>query len=184
MPSKKSKKETLNDQSSDSNSKMKPQVQKELKITLNPDVKEKLIVLKEICREVALHLKKGRVECVYQSAVCQELQMKGISYTSEETIPILYKGKYVGMERIDVALNSYLDFIYEFKAVASDIKPEHIWQLVSYLNHKGYSYGAVVNFNQSVNKGLEIQFIVKKDSVWYLWDLEKEEGEVLMEYTL
>ena len=152
-------------------------------IPLEPCVKEKLLLLAEICKEVAAGLKKGRVECVYQAAVCQELQMRYIPFTAEETIPIMYKEKFVGIERIDVCIGSvFLDFLYEFKATGSEIKPENLWQVISYLNHKGYNYGAVVNFNQSVKGSLEIQFVVRKEGVWYLTDVEKEVGEVMVDY--
>ena len=155
---------------------------------LDPCVKEKLLILADICKEVASTLKKGRVEVVYQAAVCQELQMRHIPFTAEETIQILYKGKFVGIERIDVCIDpSFLPFIYEFKATSTDIKPENLWQVISYLNHKGYNYGAVVNFTQNVKGCLEIQFVVRfpkegREGVWYLVDPEKEVGEPLADY--
>ena len=151
-------------------------------LEIDMGVRDKLQILAGICREVAGGLKKGRVEGVYQNAVCQELQERHISYVAEETIPILYKGKFVGIERIDVCLTSWLDFIFEFKAVASDIRPEHLWQVISYLNQKGYNHGAVVNFNQSVKGDLQIQFVVKKGGEWFIYDLETDSGNRLEGY--
>jgi GxxExxY protein len=157
-----------------------------LPFPLDSGIKEKLMTLADICKEVARTLKKGRVEVVYQAAVCQELQMRHIPFVSEETIQILYKGKFVGIERIDVCIGeSFLGssgFVYEFKATSTDIKPENVWQVISYLNHKGYNYGAVVNFTQNVKGCLEIQFVVRKEGVWYLVDAEKEVGEVMADY--
>ena len=157
-----------------------------LPFPLEPCVKEKLIILADICKEVACTLKKGRVEVVYQAAVCQELQMRHIPFVSEETIQILYKGKFVGIERIDVCVDSSFlgssGFVYEFKATSTDIKPENVWQVISYLNHKGYDYGAVVNFTQNVKGSLEIQFVVRKNGIWHLVDVEKEVGEPLADY--
>ena len=150
---------------------------------LDPCVKEKLVILADICKEVARTLKKGRVEVVYQAAVCQELQLRHIPFVSEETIQILYKGKFVGIERIDVSIGeSFLPFVYEFKATSTDIKPENLWQVISYLNHKGYNYGAVVNFTQNVKGCLEIQFVIRKEGVWHLVDIDKEVGEPLADY--
>ena len=153
-------------------------------IEIPPEVKAKLHTLLQMCKEVASTLKKGRSECVYQNAVCQELQRHNISYVSEETIPIAYKGTFVGIERIDICLTNWLDFIFELKAVGSKICPEHLWQVISYLNYKGFSYGAVVNFNQSVKGSLEVQFVVKQDNTWYMYDVFTSAGKRMDDYAL
>ena len=147
-------------------------------------IQEKLQTLLQMCHEVASTLKKGRSECVYQNALCQELQQKGITYVSEETIPIHYKGVFVGIERIDICLTNWLDFIFELKAVGSKICAEHLWQVISYLNFKDFSYGCVVNFNQSVKGVLEVQFVVKSEGSWYIYDLATGSGKRMEDYSL
>ena len=147
-------------------------------------MKEKFQTILQLCKEVANGLKKGRSECVYQNAVCQELQQKGITYVSEETIPIAYKGTFVGIERIDICLTNWLDFIFELKAVGYKICPEHLWQVISYLNYKGFSYGAVVNFNQSVKGVLEVQFVVRENGCWYMYDILTGTGKKMEDYSL
>jgi GxxExxY protein len=156
-------------------------------ILLTEDVIKKFTKLTDLCKEVAGGLGKGHVEGVYQQALCFELQDAGVRYVSEETMPILYKGRPVGgghSQRLDVALLSYLPFIFELKAVSKPISPEHHWQLVRYLDYKKQPYGAVVNFNQSDKGSLEVQFIVKQDEVFYLYDIETGCGIELSDFGL
>ena len=103
------------------------EIQETIQINLPNEDIEKMKTIVEILHEVASILKKGRTECVYQNAILHELQDRNIHYTKEETIPILYKGKYVGQERLDIIIHVWLDIILELKAVATDIKPEHYW---------------------------------------------------------
>jgi GxxExxY protein len=156
-------------------------------IILTEDVRRKLSKLANLCKEVGGGLGKGHVEGVYQQALCFELQEANVRYVSEETMPILYKGRPVGgghSQRLDVALLTFLPFIFELKAVSKPIAPEHHWQLVRYLDYKKQPYGAVVNFNQSDKGSLEIQFIVKQDEVFYLYDLETGSGTELSDFGL
>ena len=158
-----------------------------VKIDLPGDVKEKLSKLASMCQEVAGGLGKGHVEGVYQQALCLELQDAGVRYVSEEVMPILYKGRSIGgghSQRLDVSLTSYLPFTYELKALSGAIKPEHHWQLVRYLDYKKQPYGAVVNFNHSEKGALEIQFIMRQDEVFYLYDLTTGVGRELCDFSL
>ena len=155
-------------------------------ITLVSDVREKLNKLTGYCVEVATGLGKGHVEGTYQEALCFELQEACISYTSEEPMPIYYRGRPLGgghTMRLDVVLRNFLPFIYELKAV-SKICPEHHWQLVRYMTYKRYEYGAVVNFNQSDKGPLEIQLIVANESGHWLYDPVTETGRRLIDYGL
>jgi GxxExxY protein len=126
---------------------------------IDEDEMAKMEELMELLMEVATTLRKGRSESVYQNAILLELQEKGVKYTTEETIPILYKGKFVGIERIDIAFQSWLPLIIELKAVSTDVKPEHFWQVLSYMRTKETKFGMVVNFNQSLTKDLEMEFV-------------------------
>jgi len=156
-------------------------------IRLEESVKTKLTALGSRCTEVATGLGKGHVEGVYQQALSYELQDVGIRHVMEETMPILYKGRPVGgghSQRLDIMLLNFLPFIFELKAVSKPICPEHHWQLVRYMVYKKQPYGAVVNFNQSDKGTLEIQFIVKQDEVFYLYDLETGTGSELCDFGL
>ena len=156
-------------------------------IELPDEIKKKLSRLSSMCKEVAGGLGKGHVEGVYQQALCLELQEAGILYVSEETMPILYKGRPVGgghSQRLDISLLNFLPFIFELKAVSKPISPEHHWQVVRYMEYKKQTYGAVVNFNQSERGALEIQFIVKKDEVFYLYSPMSDSGSELSDFSL
>jgi hypothetical protein len=87
-------------------------------------------------------------------------------------------------QRLDISLLNFLPFIFELKAVSKPISPEHHWQLVRYMEYKKQTYGAVVNFNQSERGALEIQFIVKKDEVFYLYSPMSDSGSELSDFSL
>lgn len=164
------------------NAKTCPELVETFQINLPEDVKAKFKKIVEILEEVATNLKKGRVEGVYQNAILHELQALDILYTKEETVPIMYKGKYVGNERLDIILTSWLEIIFELKAVAGDIKPEHVWQVLSYMRHKEYSYGIVANFSQSPNKPLGYVFVILYENKPYIYDLSTGQGSLLKDY--
>ena len=90
---------------------------------------------------------------LYQQAICLELQDANIRYVLEETIPIMYKGQPIGgghYHRLDIAIHpGWLPFIFELKSESNNIKSKHQWQLIRYMISKNFSYGAVINFNQS-----------------------------------
>jgi len=143
------------------------------------DVYEKFGILVNIIKEVGVGLGKGRSESIYQNAIIHELQALNIKYTREETVSILYKGYYVGQERLDIAINEWLggwDLIIELKAVTSDIKPEHYWQIISYMEWKNCNYGLIVNYNQSPNKNLSYMFVVIENGRPYMYDYESKIG--------
>ena len=131
---------------------------------------KKMDVLVNIFEDVAASLKKGQVEGTYQKAITCDLQEMGIRYTSEETVPITYKGINIAYERIDIALSGWLDIVIELKAVCAGIKADNIWQVLSYMRYKNYKYGVVVNFNQSPNKQLEWQWVILNDGIPYIYD--------------
>ena len=148
-------------------------------------VYEKFGVLVNIIKEVGLGLGKGRSESIYQNAIIHELQALNIKYTREETVSILYKGYYVGQERLDIAIHEWLggwDLIIELKAVTSDIKPEHYWQIISYMEWKNCNYGLIVNYNQSPNKNLSYMFVVIENGRPYMYDYESKIGVEITDY--
>lgn len=144
---------------------------------------EKLKVLTKICDDVAKGLKKGREERVYQAAICQDLRAMGISCTPEVYVPILYKGLQVAVERLDIELHSYLDFIIETKVTTTSIAPAHHWQVISYMTTQKKRFGAVVNYNQSPSSvGVEIDIIVRNEGRNYLYNLQTGQATILKDY--
>jgi len=144
-----------------------------------------LINIKKMCIEVSKGLGKGRAECVYQNAMCQELQMANIRYISEETLRITYKGAFVGHERADIHIVEPYNMVLEMKATSSEIKPDEFWQVISYMKTVGAKFGAVINFNQSPSKMLQVEFIVLHNSISYIYDIDNmiTKGEPMNDYT-
>ena len=142
----------------------------------------KMNELVEMFKEVASVLKKGRTETVYQNAITVELQERGIQYTEEETMPIYYKGKYVGQERLDIVLHTWLQIIIELKATATEIKSDNLWQVISYMRYKKYTKGVVVNYNQSPNKQLSYTFVLIQEDKPYIYDMETSSLTELTDY--
>jgi GxxExxY protein len=141
----------------------------------------KMNSLIEMFLEVA-SLKKGRTESVYQNALTVELQRQGIQYTEEETIPIIYKGRSVGQERIDIILQSWFPVIIELKATTGDIKPDNLWQLLNYMRYKEFSMGVVVNFSQAVTKTISYQFVLSNGLRHYTFDPKTRAFDEITDY--
>ena len=150
--------------------------------TIPHDVLVKFGTLVSIVKEVGNILGKGRAEGVYQNAIIHELQSLGIKNTREETVPISYKNMYVGQERLDIAVHEWLDLIIELKAVSSEIKPEHYWQILSYMNYKKCKYGLIVNYNQSPNKNMSYMFVVIENEVPYIYEYDSKITVELTDY--
>jgi GxxExxY protein len=126
-----------------------------------------ITLLTQIVQEVGSILKKGRMECVYQQAIAHELQNHKIIYTSEEVVPIRYKSISIGFERMDIYLPQE-NIVLELKATSSDIKPEYLWQLTNYMREKKSRLGLLVNFNQSLNKGVQTETIIQNEEKFYI----------------
>jgi len=62
--------------------------------------------LEDASQEVFDTLGAGHSESTYHSALMRELSSRGVSFTSEGTIPILYKGSPVGRFRPDLFIET------------------------------------------------------------------------------
>jgi GxxExxY protein len=151
-------------------------------IPIAEDVIHKFKTLIEMFTTVSTTLRKGFNECIYELAVCAELQERHIRHSSQETIPIMYKGHYVGNNRLDIILLDWLPCIIELKATAGSIKTEERWQVVRYMDRKDVPYGVVANFNQSIKGRLYIAFIVKHGEHYYQYDLETGLGKKMVDF--
>ena len=95
--------------------------------------------------EVHRHLGPGLLESSYQSCMCRELDLRGIGYHSQLSLPLEYKGvelpkAYV----IDLLIEDSL--IVEIKSV-DKLLPIHSSQLMTYLRLQKVSCGLLINFN-------------------------------------
>ena len=153
-------------------------------IIIPEEDKIKLRKLVAICTEVATTLGKGYPESVYQHALCKELQLRGIRYGHEVPMPIMYKGEAIpyNTQRLDIILYDYLPFIFELKATSSHIKSDEKWQLVRYMVTQKKSYGAVVNFSQTLSGPMEFSFIVHHEGQYKVYDIESSSVKSLVDY--
>lgn len=147
------------------------------RMELDSEIVAKFHEIVRMCESVYCALGKGYAESVYENALCIELQERGIQYTTQEVLPCLYKNRFIGNIRLDICLHTWLPFIFELKAVGTSIQTDERWQLIRYMSRKEISYGAVVNFTQSIRGSLAISFIVRDESGDYIYSLETGEGK-------
>lgn len=96
---------------------------------------------------IAVHknMGPGLLESVYHKCLAHELDLRGLQYTSQLTIPIPYKGITIDAElRPDFVVEDCT--IIEIKAVES-ILPIHEAQLLTYMKLLEAPKGLLINFN-------------------------------------
>jgi GxxExxY protein len=89
----------------------------------------------------------GYKESIYVEALCLELDSRGLKFEREKPISVLYKGKPIPGQRLDLIVEGCL--VVECKAVEA-IVPVHLRQVTSYLRTTGLRLGFIFNFNVSV----------------------------------
>lgn len=99
--------------------------------------------------QVHRELGSGMSESIYAAATRTELELHGLPFASEKSVPVLYKGRLLGHQRVDLTVDGRL--IVEIKSVDS-LHPVHIAQVVSYLRLTGLRLGLLVNFNVPILK--------------------------------
>lgn len=107
------------------------------------------ITEKIIGAAIELHksLGPGMLESVYETCLCHELQLLGIAFERQKTLPLLYKGHCLesGL-RIDLIVANTV--VVELKCVTS-IASVHESQLLTYMRLSGVPKGLILNFYTS-----------------------------------
>ena len=93
--------------------------------------------------EVFRVLGAGFLAQVYQLALLQELEAKGLRAEGQRALEVTYKGKRVGLYVADILVEDRV--VLELKAVQSLTKA-HEAQLLNYLKASGKRVGLLVNF--------------------------------------
>jgi len=95
---------------------------------------------------IAVHkeLGPGFTEPVYRRALELELAHEGIDFKSEVEVKLRYRGKPIGMQRLDVLVEDRL--IVELKAV-EELHKKHYAQVRSYLKATNKHVGLLANFS-------------------------------------
>ena len=102
------------------------------------------------CIEIHRQLGPGLLESAYEECLCHELTLRGIHFSRQHPLPVVYKG--IRLEcgyRLDVLVENRL--ILELKA-SEAILPVHEAQLLTYLKLSGLPLGLLLNFNVPVFK--------------------------------
>lgn len=95
--------------------------------------------------EVHKHLGPGLLESAYEECLAKELSLRGIPFTRQVPLPIVYKGvKIDAGYRLDLLVGGVL--ILELKAI-EEIAPIHEAQMLTYLRLSGCKLGLLMNFN-------------------------------------
>lgn len=98
--------------------------------------------------EVHRHLGPGLLESAYGQCLCHELSRRGLVFTRQTSVPVIYKGL-----RLECGYRSSLVMeervVLELKAVA-ELTELHRARLLTYLRPTGKPVGLVINFNVPV----------------------------------
>ena len=103
--------------------------------------------------EVHKHWGPGLYEEIYERSMCRELELRGLAFDCQVSLPLEYKGAIVGDDlRLDLWVQKKV--IIEVKSVAA-LLPIHEAQLLTYMKLTKSQVGLLINFNVEVlKKGL------------------------------
>lgn len=97
--------------------------------------------------EVHRRLGPGLNEGLYEDALIIELEATGLSVERQRTVTIMYRGRSLRPQRIDMVVEQRV--LLEVKSV-DRLHPVHESQVISYLRAAGLRIGLLVNFNEPV----------------------------------
>ncbi|MCF0208125.1 MAG: GxxExxY protein [Bacteroidaceae bacterium] len=95
--------------------------------------------------EVYNELGWGMAEPIYQSALKEELELRGIPYKKEEPLKTYYKGKV--LDKVYIADFLSEDVVIELKSV-DELNSSHRAQLFNYLRITHTVKGLLINFGE------------------------------------
>lgn len=95
------------------------------------------------CFEVSNELGSGFLESVYTKALLVILREMGLKVQSQVPINVKFRGVSVGDFFADILVEDCV--ILELKAVKK-LMPEHMAQVINYLNATGIDVGLLINF--------------------------------------
>lgn len=110
----------------------------------NDPLTEKIIAC---CYDVHRELGPGLNEKIYGKALMIALRDKGLDYEKERSFKVNYKGKDVGLLRLDLVVDGRV--VVELKAVSGYVPKIFEQQLIAYLKASGLKVGLLVNFGNN-----------------------------------
>lgn len=121
--------------------------------------------------EVHRYLGPGFSESLYEEALAVEFELRGVPFTRQPSVRVLYKGHSVGHGRPDFLVGGQL--VVEIKATPTLIAI-HQAQVISYLKALGTELGLLLNFREfKMRNGIK-RVVWSKGAL----QLEQEAGEV------
>ncbi len=93
--------------------------------------------------EVHRNLGPGLLETIYEQALCHEFELRGIRYARQVEIDVVYKGKAIKGQRIDIIVED--EVIVEVKSL-SNLPDASMAQVLSYLKATGFKRALLINF--------------------------------------
>ena len=96
--------------------------------------------------EVHRALGPGFQEAVYESALCIELELRGVPFRRQQEILVHYKAREVGRHRLDLIVAG--EIVVEIKA-ATELNDVHLAQALSYLKSSKIPVGLLLNFGKA-----------------------------------
>jgi GxxExxY protein len=96
--------------------------------------------------EVHRELGRGLLESIYEEALCHEFDLRGIKYQQQIEVDVIYKGKIIKGQRMDLIVEN--EVIVEIKSLAR--VPEFATaQVLSYLRATRLKRALLINFGLS-----------------------------------
>ncbi len=99
--------------------------------------------------EVHTKLGPGLLESIYEEALAHEFTLRGISFERQKEVTISYKGREVGVHRIDFLVENQV--VVELKAV-NVLHKIFEAQVLTYLKATGKKVALLINFNAMLLK--------------------------------
>ena len=96
---------------------------------------------------IEVHREKGPglLESAYESCLVHEFALRGLKYTRQIAVPLMYKGQVIDVAfRADLIIEDKV--LVELKAVES-VLPVHKAQVLSYIRETQHRVGLLINFH-------------------------------------
>lgn len=95
--------------------------------------------------EVHKELGPGLLESIYEKALCYEFEMRGLEYQRQVSVDVIYKGRNVGGQVVDILVNG--EVIIELKSLKA-LPAVALSQTLSYLKATGLRKALLINFGE------------------------------------
>ena len=120
------------------------------RIIIHAEVEKLATLAVDAAFAVHSELGPGLLESAYHACFTHELELRGVRYQKELSVPLTYKGKRIEVGfRADVVIEQKL--LIELKAV-EQVLPIHKAQVITYLKLMYFPLGMLINFNEVLIK--------------------------------